>query len=82
MNPVVNVYHADGGEPARIAALEEIPTVLNTDQALRMFRDQGQILGDALIDSLPGGTLDMLLVRLLEHRASLFRVPFHQGETE
>ena len=76
MNDVLNVYHADGGVPARIAALEEIPKVLDTGKACQLYEHQGQVLADALWSALPGGTLDVLLARLMERRASLFRVPF------
>lgn len=76
MNDVVSVYHADGGEPARIAALEEIPRILDAGKARTFYNEQGTILAEALWAALPGGTLDVLLARLLERRASLFRVPF------
>lgn len=76
MNDVVNLYHADGGQPARIAALEEIPRILDLGKARQFYQDQGELLADALWAALPGGTLDVLLAQLLERRASLFRVPF------
>lgn len=78
MNDVINVYHADGGESARIAALEEIPKILDTGKARQLYREQGGTLADALWAALPGGSLDVLLARLLERRASLFRVPFQE----
>lgn len=76
MNEIVNVYHADGGDPARIAALDEIPKMLDPGQARVFYNQQGAILADALWSALPGGTLDVVIARLLERRASLFRVPF------
>ena len=83
MHDVLNVYHADGGEPAHIAALEEIPKVLDIQRAAVLYNQQGTILADALWKVLPGGTLDILIARLLECRASLFRVPFQdQSEDE
>lgn len=76
MSDIINVFHADGGEPARIGALEEIPKILDMGRARQLYTEQGQILADALWSALPGGTLDVLIARLLERRASLFRVPF------
>lgn len=43
--------------------------------AADFYEDQAAMLVDALIQSLPGGTLDRVLIRLMEHKASLFRVP-------
>jgi hypothetical protein len=42
---------------------------------LAYARDAGR-LADALWDALPGGTIDRLIVELMERRASLFRVGF------
>jgi len=41
------------------------------------YAREGAAIGDLLIANLPGGTLDQLLVRLLENKASLLRVPIH-----
>ena len=82
MHDVLNVYHADGGEPARIAAQEEIPKILDVGRARQLYNEQGQVLADALWSALPGGTLDVLLARLLERRASLFRVPFQSPDDD
>ena len=76
MKNIVNVNHADGGEPVRIALVEEIAVSLDVGKAREVYHEQGQILADALWSALPGGTLDILIARLLERRASLFRVPF------
>ena len=82
MNDVITVHHADGAEPARIAALEEIPRILDAGKARQLYNLQGNILAEALWAALPGGTLDVLIARLLERRASLFRVPFEDPEDE
>lgn len=39
------------------------------------FRNDASSVFMALTESLPGGTLDQLLCLLLQHRATLFRVP-------
>lgn len=78
MSEIVNVNHADGGDPLRIAALEEIPRILDVGKAREFYNQQGQTLAEALWSALPGGTLDVLVARLLERRASLFRVPFQE----
>ena len=39
------------------------------------FEEQADALVSALCESLPGGTLDRVLAKLLERKASLFRVP-------
>ncbi len=41
----------------------------------RFYRGEASRLAEALVRSLPGGTLDRLLVCLLDHKASLLRVP-------
>lgn len=39
------------------------------------------MLEKMLFDTLPGGTYDQLLVRMMEHKASLFRIS-HNQESE
>lgn len=40
------------------------------------YRSEGRTLAEALWQHLPGGTIDQLLIALLEHRASLLVVPY------
>lgn len=80
MSEIVNVCHADGGYPLRMAALEEIPKILDAGKARTLYKEQGETLAEALWSALPGGTLDILIARLLERRASLFRVPFGEPD--
>lgn len=49
------------------------------EDALASYRYQGQRLADALFGSLPGGTLDQLLLAILERKACVLRVPFAGG---
>lgn len=69
-----------GGEPTVIRIVEEVPSlesVWAAEEARAMFAADATRLVDALYAALPGGTLDELLMRLLQRRASLFRVGFH-----
>lgn len=46
------------------------------EQALRdMYMEQGNTLAEALCGSLPGGTIDALLVDMLDRKRSLLIVP-------
>lgn len=40
------------------------------------YEKEAEELFDALINSLPGATIDRLLINLLKHKASLFKVTF------
>jgi hypothetical protein len=44
------------------------------EQAGKFYEDQASVLFAALRDSLPGGTLDRLLGKMLAYKASHFRV--------
>ncbi len=46
------------------------------------YEEQGQRIADALLQHLPGGTVDQVLRALLQYRASLFAVPFTEREPE
>ncbi len=74
-------------EPVTIRIHEEIPDFGRRenvddmlDAAVHCYRDQGRALADALFSALPGGTMDELIARLFERRASLFRVSFAPRE--
>jgi hypothetical protein len=78
----IRVCHATADEDVSLVVrvTEPITTpsyALDTGEELRrLYDEQGRMLAEHLWASLPGGTMDQLLVRLLERRASLFRVPF------
>lgn len=40
------------------------------------YAEEGKRLAQALLSVLPGGTVDALLVALLDHKRSLFKVTF------
>lgn len=61
----------------KIEAVDEFPMLRGEEWntlARDLHRENGRNLGQAMIDTLPGGTIDQLLLFLLEHRASLLCV--------
>lgn len=44
------------------------------EECAQFYDEQAQLIFDALTNSLPGGTLDRLLGKMLAHKASHFRV--------
>ncbi len=57
-----------GSPPTQRAALAQMANFF--------YQFEAGMLCDALVNTLPGGTLDALLRKLLEYRASLLAVPF------
>lgn len=45
------------------------------ERALAYYRAEGQTIVDALVRTLPGGTIDAVLIALLEHRRGILQVP-------
>lgn len=45
-------------------------------RAHKHYKIQGEKLGNALIDSLPGATIDELLIFLLTHKRSILKVSY------
>lgn len=75
---VLRASSVAGIEPPalRIEAVRPIPSGhLSLDGARAVHREQGIALADALLASLPGGTVDVLIGELLRRRASLFAIP-------
>jgi hypothetical protein len=55
----------------------EFPDMQVWEEACRERYDaQARIVVDALVASLPGGTIDAILCELMERRRSILRVPF------
>lgn len=67
-------------EDLMIFASEGFPAVSDLSYGTILHREEGKKLFDGLVGSLPGGTIDWLLILLLEHRASLLRVLHHLPE--
>lgn len=58
-----------------INAHEQISEAPSLSAAKDLHNRQGVALADALLRSLPGGTIDVLLIELMRRRASLLAVP-------
>jgi hypothetical protein len=58
-----------------ISAHQAFPHHESPVSSLAMFDSEAREIVNALIATLPGGTLDAVLVRLLEHKRSQFVVP-------
>lgn len=58
-----------------IEAHEQIHDVGSLEEARELHSRQGIELANAILASLPGGTVDVLLVELMRRRASLLSVP-------
>ena len=80
----MKIYLADGAPELRLSADEAIPDPprmtnqlpINEwmDEQRGFFEAQGKIVADALFASLPGGTIDALLVEMLDRKRSLLRI--------
>jgi|GEM_PF-5830931 len=68
----VKLRRAHSAGSAGIFVSEDLPGALGIDDARQIFADDADKLAEALVGSLPGGTLDALLMRLLQHKASDF----------
>lgn len=63
------------GEPidSQLISIETtIPDEMTLDGARTVFAEEAKMLADALFSCLPGGTLDVLLIEMLERKRSLF----------
>lgn len=58
-----------------IEVSEQIHDVATLEEARELHARQGSALADAIMESMPGGTVDALLAELMRRRASLFSVP-------
>lgn len=58
-----------------IEVSEQIHDVATLEEARGLHARQGSALADAIMASMPGGTVDALLAELMRRRASLFSVP-------
>lgn len=67
--------------PFEIKATETIPEIqtpgeAGLDEARQIYAGQAKMIADTLFGSLPGGTIDALLIEMLDRKRSLFCVPF------
>jgi hypothetical protein len=64
----------NGQDDLEISATVPFPRHETLAEAGAMFTAEAQDLADALVATLPGGTIDALIVRLLDHKRSHFVV--------
>ena len=61
---------------------KQFPTISQNDfikkQDLDMHKQNAKLLFDAITNTLPGGTIDQLLILLLQEKASRFIVPLRK----
>jgi len=62
--------------PLTVVFSDNVPELVSLDALARYYRAKAIELVDAFIKVAPGGLVDAVLVRLLERKVSLFRVPF------
>lgn len=67
------------GEPPRH---DKLPYPENIQESNKWFQAQAESLGNLLIKTLPGGTLDRLICFLLRSKASHFIVSYQPDEKE
>lgn len=77
----ISVYRAQPTGPVpvesvRISIEKMIPEHPSLDAARSTYAANAAVIADALVQSLPGGTVDQVLIELLKRKASLFKVPF------
>ena len=64
----------ESGTYTRILIGKEIPEQVDLKEARAVFTREAETLFNALVESLPGGTLSALFARMCEHYRSLFVV--------
>ena len=80
----VYIYKAQGItaseplEPVVIVLGEQVPNVVDLEEARRIYEREAVKLADVLLSTLPGGTFDQLMDELMKRRATLFRVPLFE----
>lgn len=62
-------------ESARLLMEVELPDTADLETARGTYEAQAKLVLDVLVVTLPGGTMDALLVDLLRRKASLFVIP-------
>lgn len=81
---IIQIYKAQrtGDQPVMNVSIQIEQTIpefgsghkMPMNAAAKLYDEQAQALFDALANSLPGGTLDRLLGKMLAYKASHFRV--------
>ena len=75
-NVRLQMHHASGesNTSVHVTIEEDLPEDLSLQEYRDTFLLEGERLGSALLEHLPGGTVDQLLAYLLSKRAALLRV--------
>lgn len=76
----LQIYKAQGMGAASVESVAihietEMPDSVSLAACRQLHAAQAELLVDALLRSLPGGTIDAVLYTLMQRRASLFVVP-------
>lgn len=71
-------FHHEMAEDTVISITEDNPDLHDIDyktleDVAAYFENQATMLSDALYNSLPQGTFDRLLIKLMQHKTSLYR---------
>lgn len=80
----VEVFGASGENVPQLAITSQghVPEIPCEDlqrwerDVYEMYRKQGERIVQAMRHCLPGGTIDHVMIALMQSRASMFRVPF------
>ena len=67
-------------EDLQITFTDSPPDDVDLRKAADFYEAEATALAEALWNVLPGGTTDRLIGQLLERRASLFAIPFAEGD--
>jgi hypothetical protein len=62
-----------------IDIVDDLPVIASTEDLDRIFEAHAALIEGLLNETLPGGTYDRLLGRMLARKASHYRVPFGDG---
>lgn len=84
---IVSVFHASSTGSREVPALQiqatkPIPSMESPDEARELHATQAARIAAALFESLPGGTVDALLVEMMRRKASLLSVAHTQPDAQ
>lgn len=71
-------------EPVTIKIIDEIPTrrIKSLDEMGAVYEKEAEELANALWNSLPGGTIDRLFIKLCQRKASLLAISYRPKDDE